>query len=526
MANKEQKKVHIAILTGGVFSAYAAYEMVNKYGKENCKLLFIEDFCNNLDECASNKEFTKSVVEYIGLPLISLKDNKLNSKEEYKNEEVFYCDLGLNETVDADDEESNSKESEEQEVKDLRHLEKLSVEEDYLKLHYRKALCYIEDLKRRYNIEPIVYFGVIPHKMQPRGAACNESIDKFIGKEVDISSLFDEFETRFPLIDLSENDLDVKRIIQTDWGLHLPRSERIRVHIAMFSGGAGSAYVAYHMVQTYGKDKSMLFFTNTLWEDSDNLRFMDEIAEYIGIEITEILDGRTPEEVFYDFRYLGNSRLAKCSEELKVKQTLVFLEELRDNENVEPILYFGIGPHEKHRRGPKDLYNIEDKIKKAAGIRSFYEHFPIEPIETRFPLIETIRKDLDAKGIIQNEWGIKLPRMYTAAIERAEKDKDPLAQKLVDNKIYGFSHANCGGRCVRGGFQHYATLYAIWPDQYREQEEMEERFRKHLDKDVSILKKNSKAYTLKQYREDIEREGIEKYLFAEDVDIPCVCSFS
>jgi hypothetical protein len=306
----------------------------------------------------------------------------------------------------------------------------------------------------------------------------------------------------------------------------------------MFSGGAGSAYVAYQMVQTHGKENCKLFFTNTLWEDDDNIRFMEEIAEYIGIEITEVVDGRSPEEVFYENKFLGNSRLAKCSEELKVRQTLIYMEELRDNEDIEPILYFGIAPHEKHRRG-NDGSNEGDSIlitpesrdeniKKAAGIRSFYKHFPIEPIESRFPLIETHRKDIDAKGIIENEWGIRLPRMYTVALEKANNENNPLAKTLVENDIYGFSHANCGGRCVRGGLQHYATLYALWPDQYKEQEEMETHFNEHFGKEkfVTILKKNGASYSLRQFREDMEQEGIEKYLLSKDESIPCVCSFS
>ncbi|NMD72291.1 hypothetical protein HHO41_18645 [Bacillus sp. DNRA2] len=306
----------------------------------------------------------------------------------------------------------------------------------------------------------------------------------------------------------------------------------------MFSGGAGSAYVAYQMVQTHGKENCKLFFTNTMWEDDDNYRFMENIAEYIGIEITEVIDGRTPEDVFFEQKFLGNSRLAKCSEELKVRQTLIYMEELRDIENLEPILYFGIAPHEKQRRSNQELTHDEsilitpesrdENIRKAAGIRSFYEHFPLEPIESRFPLIETHRKDIDAKGIIENEWGIKLPRMYTIAIEKDEKENNPHAKLLVENEIYGFSHANCGGRCVRGGLQHYATLYALWPDQYKAQEEMEERFNKHFNKEkfVTILKRNGTSYSLKQFREDMEREGIENYLFAKDETIPCVCSFS
>ncbi|MEK4009410.1 hypothetical protein [Paenibacillus sp. FSL R7-0337] len=288
--------------------------------------------------------------------------------------------------------------------------------------------------------------------------------------------------------------------------------EKKVVHVAMFSGGAGSAYVANHMVKTYGKENCILFFTNTLWEDEDNYRFMEEVARHVELEITERLDGRTPEEVFYDERFLGNSRLAKCSEELKVRQTILFLDdELRNQKNLEPILYFGIGPHEKQR---------------AVNLKEFYEHRPIEPIETRFPLIELFREDLDAKGIIRDEWGIELPRMYNIAEQLAEKENNENAKLALKYGIKGFSHANCAGRCVRGGFQHYALLYSIWPERYREQEEMEERFRADFKKDVSILKKDGSSYTMKEFREVMEREGFEKFLFKADADIPCVCSFS
>ena len=41
----------------------------------------------------------------------------------------------------------------------------------------------------------------------------------------------------------------------------LSKEERKPLHIAMFSGGASSAYVAYRMAQQYGLDNSILFFT-------------------------------------------------------------------------------------------------------------------------------------------------------------------------------------------------------------------------------------------------------------------------
>ncbi|WP_288080832.1 hypothetical protein [Faecalibaculum rodentium] len=249
------------------------------------------------------------------------------------------------------------------------------------------------------------------------------------------------------------------------------------VHIAMYSGGASSAFVAYHMVKQYGRENCILLFTDTLWEDEDNYRFMEDTAEYIGVPLTYVVDGRTPEDIFFETKYLGNARLARCSVELKVRQTLMFLEKLRTEQNLEPILYFGIGPHETHR-----AYNLRD----------FYADMPLEPVECRFPLIETFTEEPDVRRIITEEWGIRLPRMYDL----------------------GFTHANCGGRCVRGGFAHYAQLYKTWPERYALQEEMEEKFRNQQKKNVSILKRGSHPYTLKQLREHFETDPdyLEKLL--------------
>lgn len=193
---------------------------------------------------------------------------------------------------------------------------------------------------------------------------------------------------------------------------------------------------------------------------------------------------------------LGNARLAKCSEELKVRETVQFIEEKRE-EGFEPILFFGIGPHEKHR---------------AENLREFYAHVPLEPVETRFPMIEIYKEDVDVKSIIVKEWKIRLPRMYNL----------------------GFSHANCGGRCVRGGFKHYALLYKVWPDRYKQQEDMEERFRQKFNMNVSILKKDGVPYTLRQLRERFEHDPqyLEDLLSGNVCDVedtqgaPCVCTFA
>ncbi len=271
-------------------------------------------------------------------------------------------------------------------------------------------------------------------------------------------------------------------------------TDREELHIVMFSGGASSSYVGKWVADKYNKENVVLFFTDTLWEDKDNYRFLEECADYIGLEITKVRDGRTPEEVFFENKFLGNARFAQCSEELKVKQTLIYIEEVR-LQGYEPILYFGIGPKEKHR---------------AESLKSHYEHFPLEPVECRFPMIESMSQEPKARAIIENEWGIELPRMYKKQ----------------------FHHANCAGRCVRGGHHHYANLYRVWPQRYRAQEEMEENFRKKFNMDVSIMKKQGKPYTLKEHREKVLEEMTEEELFHysqqrdEEEYIPCFCSFS
>lgn len=490
-------KQHVVVGLGGIYSAYTIKELLKNYDKNSIRLLYIDLFSDVSEEplYLNNAQFMSNVAEKLGVELIT---------PELINQNNKVVDTFIDENI----------------------VSKLSTVAEQIQSMY-------EDL---FNV--VIHFPNTPKILKDQNEVCIESVENDWIDSYKIKDLFERLlpgiQVQFTIENLTKK-VNIKDEISNEWGIDLPRSERRRIHIAMFSGGAGSAYVAYYMVQAYGKENCKLFFTNTLWEDEDNLRFMDEVAEYIGIEITEVLDGRTPEEVFFDIKFLGNARLAKCSEELKVRQTLIYLENLRDTEKVEPILYFGIAPHEKHRRDDSHIRRRDNivqenssdmNIRKAAGIRSFYAHFPLEPIETRFPLIETLREDIDAKGIIKYEWGIELPRMYTAAIEAAELEDNLLAKKLVAKGITGFSHANCGGRCVRGGFQHYATLYAIWPDQYREQEEMENRFREHFKKDVSILKKDGASYTLKQYREDMDKNGVEKYLFKPDDTIPCVCSFS
>lgn len=263
-------------------------------------------------------------------------------------------------------------------------------------------------------------------------------------------------------------------------------------HVVMFSTGLSSAYLANWVIQTYGKENTILFFTDTLWEDEDNYRFMSEVSDHLGLPMTITADGRTPEEVFFDHRFMGNFGTAPCSKDLKMKQTVLFVENLR-LQGFEPVLYFGIGFKERER---------------SPRIAKNYAHNCLEPVKCRFPLIKLHIKGQTNlhndyyKQVIEGEWGIKIPRMYGL----------------------GFSHANCGGRCIKGGFEHYRTLYKVWPERFKAQEEMERRFGEEVNA-YTILRRNGQPFTLEQLREEIERKG-SQLSFGDlqlEEDVPCAC---
>jgi hypothetical protein len=73
----------------------------------------------------------------------------------------------------------------------------------------------------------------------------------------------------------------------------------------------------------------------------------------------------------------------------------------------------------------------------------------------------------------------------------------------------GFSHANCGGFCIKGGHGHFALLLQHFPARFAYHEAKEQELRAHLGKDVSILTDRAgglgkKPMTLKDFRARVE----------------------
>lgn len=244
-------------------------------------------------------------------------------------------------------------------------------------------------------------------------------------------------------------------------------------HIVSVSGGIGSYETLKRVLEVNKKEDVVPVFMDTMAEDGDLYRFLDDIERKLDIEIIRICVGKTPIELAFEHKFLWNSRIARCSLELK---SIPFRKWLKENYTSEQaILYLGIDWTETHRK---------DAIQRNYA-----------PYEVRFPMCE--KPLLDKPDMLENlkADGIEIPRLY----------------KL------GFAHNNCKGCCVKAGIGQYRNLLLKDRITYLEMENKEEMFRQKYGKDVSILKRKGKVFTLKQLRKIVEAEGQQLSIF--DVEL-------
>jgi hypothetical protein len=233
-------------------------------------------------------------------------------------------------------------------------------------------------------------------------------------------------------------------------------------HVVMFSGGICSWAAAKRVVKQHGTDGVVLLFTDTLSEDEDLYRFLDEAAANVGAPLIRIADGRSLWECFRDHHAIANNRMAFCSRELKREMAAKWLNEHCDPEDT--TLYVGFDFEELHRW---------EKLQSLAGSWKYLAPMTDRPYLSRAEMIDWLRSE-----------GIEPPRLYGL----------------------GFAHNNCGGFCVRAGQGAFIHLLKTLPCRYAEHERKEQEFRQWLGKDVAILKHRSgpnigKPLTLRELRE-------------------------
>lgn len=225
-------------------------------------------------------------------------------------------------------------------------------------------------------------------------------------------------------------------------------------HVVMFSGGIGSWAAAKRVVERHGATDVTLLFTDTMMEDEDLYRFLEEAAADVfrnmPPNLVRIAEGRDPWQVFFDKRFLGNSRIDPCSEILKRKEADVWLKENCDPNDT--VIYLGIDWSERHR--------FDDGVAGGAKNRYARKGWMCEAPMCEAPFLskEEMLKNLEAAGIVR-------PRLY----------------------VWGFPHNNCGGFCIKAGVSHFVHLLRTIPDRYAYHEQREQDLRDFLGKDVSIL---------------------------------------
>ena len=214
-------------------------------------------------------------------------------------------------------------------------------------------------------------------------------------------------------------------------------------HIVFYSGGKASFLAASRVIEWYGAESVTLLFTDTMVEDTDLYRFLDESSAALGVPVTRIADGRTIWQVFSDSKFLGNNRVPLCSRILKQEVAQKWVDANCDPSDT--TLHFGIDWTEEHR---------------MISVRRVWRDWKCESPLLVEPLVEK-----DAADALLKRLGIAQPRLYAL----------------------GASHNNCGGLCVRAGQGAFAWGLKAIPEVYAEWERNEERLRDQLG-DVAILR--------------------------------------
>ena len=232
----------------------------------------------------------------------------------------------------------------------------------------------------------------------------------------------------------------------------------------MFSGGLASYWAARRVVEQNGKADVTLLFADTKIEDPDLYRFLEEASADVGIEVTWVAEGRTPWQVFFDERFLGNTRVDPCSRLLKREVLGRWLE---DNcAPADTLIAMGFDWSEGHRMA---------KMNQYGGQWERWAPLLKPPLLTKLQMANLCR-----------ERGIEPPRLYGM----------------------GFQHNNCGGTCVKAGQAAWAMVLRELPERYSEWEAQEEALSAHLGKQVTILRDrkggHTKQLSLRAFREQLQ----------------------
>jgi hypothetical protein len=214
--------------------------------------------------------------------------------------------------------------------------------------------------------------------------------------------------------------------------------------VVSISSGASSAVAADRVLNRFGAANVDLVFADTLVEDADNYRFLDDLERRWNKRIIRLTDGRTPKQLWTQKAIVPNDQLAPCTYDLKIKLIIGHVKQLHAD-GYAVVMCIGMNPKDARPRG-KDKPNgrLHSPIKNWAGGQLAYVEYPLLWIPKDYDSVATVKA-----------WGIEPPRMYRMQ----------------------FSNANCSGLCPKGGVGSWRKTLLNFRDKYLEIEAWERDMR-------------------------------------------------
>ncbi|WBK39939.1 phosphoadenosine phosphosulfate reductase [PinkBerry-associated phage LS06-2018-MD08] len=255
-------------------------------------------------------------------------------------------------------------------------------------------------------------------------------------------------------------------------------------YLVFYSGGIGSFYATKLLVNKYGKENVVALFTDTNFEDESLYKFINQTVKHLGIDIIYLKAPYDPLELMVKENVLYNNRMANCTHYLKMRLAKAFIN------NRDYILL-------------RERFNIESLIAKGK------KYYPFDKTNWTFVLgidwTEAHRIEAPKRNWKPNE-------VIAPLIDDLTYDRSIALKYMRDNNIYipmlyslGFSHNNCGARCVKAGQGHWINVLKTLPNRFKEMKDFENMMREKIG-DYSYLKITRKtiksSYTLEQLEKD------------------------
>lgn len=274
------------------------------------------------------------------------------------------------------------------------------------------------------------------------------------------------------------------------------------IHVVSVSGGISSAATLLRVVERYPADSIRAVFADTQWEHEDTYRFVDDLEYITDIPITRLRVGDTPSDVSEAQHMIFNSRVAKCTQVLKVKPIEKFINSLQGN-STRVFLHIG--------------FNIQDRYNKANSNKP-YGRLPS-------PVRNWKRQNVHVKYPLWFYPRISRPRQYVEGYGLTV----PYLYRLQDDNPDLFITNNCNGGCFKAGQKYWRGLLLTQPDVFNARMDWENKMRKNpkYEKYAILTKQRDSvkyAYPLEELKADtlaMDKHALRVAQMGDDLESDC-----